>query len=224
MDKREFKDRLYERFAAVAKAMASPKRVELLELLAQAERTVEWLAQATGMTVANTSQHLQVLRGARLVDTRKEGLHVHYRLASPAVEALWGSLRAVAEDRDAEVERLVRAYFGDRDGLEPVVMTDLLDRARSGEVLLIDVRPVEEFEAAHIAGARSVPMSALDDLAAELPAGAAVVAYCRGPYCVFADDAVRILRERGVDARRLEGGLPEWRAAGLPVASGRAAD
>lgn len=221
MEKREFKDRLYERFAGVAKALASPKRIELLELLAQTERTVEWLAQATGMTVANASQHLQVLRGARLVEARKDGLYVHYRLASPAVHALVRSLHAVAEERDAEVERLVVSYFGDRDGLEAVGLDELAERARRGEVLVIDVRPPEEFEAAHVAGARSVPIDALDRLVDELPPGGPVVAYCRGPYCVFADEAVRRLRERGIDARRLDGGLPEWRAAGLPIAFGK---
>ncbi|MFZ5480830.1 MAG: ArsR/SmtB family transcription factor [Myxococcota bacterium] len=221
MEKREFKDRLFERFAAVAKALASPKRIELLELLAQTERTVEWLAQATGMSVANTSQHLQVLRGAQLVDARKEGLYVHYRLASPAVHDVHRALRAVAEERDAEVERLARSFFGDREGLEAVAMTDLLARARSGEVVVIDVRPAEEFAAAHVAGARSVPLSALDELAGQLSGEVTVVAYCRGPYCVLADEAVRRLRERGVDARRMDGGLPEWRAAGLPVERGR---
>jgi rhodanese-related sulfurtransferase/DNA-binding transcriptional ArsR family regulator len=222
MDRREFKDRLYERFAAVAKALASPKRVELIELLAQTERTVEWLAQATGMSVANTSQHLQTLRTARLVDVRKDGLYAWYRLASPAVHGLYTGLRAVAEERDAEVERLVRSFFGDRDDLEAVAMDDLLDRARRGDVVVIDVRPPEEFVAAHIAGARSVPLSGLDGIAGDLPRDRVVVAYCRGPYCVLADEAVRRLRDVGIDARRLDGGLPEWESAGLPVERGEA--
>lgn len=219
MEKREFKDRIYETFASVAKALASPKRIEILELLGQAERPVEWLAHATGMTMANTSQHLQVLRGARLVDSRKEGLYVHYRLASPAVYALYLGLRGVAEERDAEVDRLSRAYFGDRDGLDAVGMTELLERAQRGEVVVIDVRPPEEFATAHVAGALSVPLSHLDAALVDLPRDREVVAYCRGPYCVLAAEAVRRLRDAGLDARRLDGGLPEWRAAGLPVAT-----
>lgn len=219
MNKREFKDRLYESFASVAKAVASPKRLELLELLAQAERTVEWLAGATGMSTANASQHLQILRGAGLVEARKDGLYVWYRLASPAVFELSRTIRAVAEERDAEVDRLTRAYFGDRSGLDAVSMAELLERAERGEVVVIDVRPPEEFASAHIAYARSVPLSDLD-AATDLPRDRPVVAYCRGPYCVLADDAVKRLRAAGFDALRLDGGLPEWRAAGLPLASG----
>lgn len=222
MNKREFKDRLFERFAAVAKALASPKRVELLELLAQTERTVEWLAEGTGMSVANTSQHLQTLRTARLVESRKEGLYVHYRLASPAVHQLYANLRSVAEERDAEVERLVRSFFGDRGELEAVAMDDLVERVRRGEVVVIDVRPPEEFEAAHLSGARSLPLAALDAAIGELPRDRIVVAYCRGPYCVLAEEAVKRLRYVGIDARRLDGGLPEWRAAGHPVEGGEA--
>ncbi|MFZ5475897.1 MAG: ArsR/SmtB family transcription factor [Myxococcota bacterium] len=221
MDKRAFKDRLYERFAAVAKALANPRRVEMLELLAQTERTVEWLAGATHTSVANASQHLKVLRAARLVEARKEGLYVWHRLASPAVHDLVAGMRAVAEEQDAEVDRLVHAYFGDRDALEAVEMAELLARARAGEVVVIDVRPPEEFDAAHVAGARSVPMEALDAIAGELPRDVPVVAYCRGPYCVLADEAVARLRAQGVEALRMEGGLPEWRAAGHPVERGR---
>lgn len=219
MDERDFKDQVYERVALVAKALASAKRVEIVELLAQAERTVEWLAEATGMSVANTSRHLQVLRGARLVESRKSGLYVHYRLASPAVGALHAAVRDVAAERDAEIEGLVRAFFGDRAGLDAVDMRELLERAERGEVVVIDVRPPEEFAAAHISGARSAPLPDLDALTATLPRDRAVVAYCRGPYCVLADEAVRRLRAAGFDARRLDGGLPEWRSAGLPVAS-----
>ena len=219
MDKREFKDRVYERVALVAKALASPKRVELVELLAQTERTVEWLAEATGMSLANTSQHLQVLRSARLVESRKDGLYVHYRLASPGVGALHAAVRDVATERDAEIDRLVRSFFGDRSGLDAVDMGELLERAERGEVVVIDVRPPEEFAAAHVVGARSVPLADFDAFTATLSRDREVVAYCRGPYCVLADEAVKRLREAGFDARRLDGGLPEWRAAGLPVAS-----
>jgi rhodanese-related sulfurtransferase/DNA-binding transcriptional ArsR family regulator len=219
MNKREFKDRIYERIAAAAKALASPKRVELLELLAQTERTVEWLADASGMSLANTSPHLQVLRGARVVESRKDGQYVHYRLASPAVVDLYAAVRAVARERDAEIDRLVGSFFGDRSGIEAVGMAELLDRAGRGEVVVIDVRPPEEFAAAHVLGARSVPLSLLDAAVADLPRDQTVVAYCRGPYCVLADEAVKRLREAGFDAHRMDGGLPEWRAAGLPVAT-----
>ena len=222
MDDREFKDRLFERFAGVAKALASPKRIELIELLAQAERTVEWLAGATNSSVANTSQHLRVLRVARLVEARKAGLYVHYRLASPGVHELWRGVRSLAEERDAEVDRLTQSFFSDRSDLQAVAMTDLVGRMRRREAFAIDVRPAEEFAAAHILGARSAPLATLARVAAELPRDRTVVAYCRGPYCVLADQAVRRLRKRGLDARRLAGGLPEWRAAGLPVARGPA--
>ncbi len=217
MDKRTFKDGLFGRLAEVAKALASPKRVELVELVAQCERSVEWLAVETGMSVANTSQHLQILRTARLVDSRKRGLYVLYRVAGPDVAGLLGAVRLVAERRDGEIDRLARAYFGDRDDLEPVRIVELLERVRTGAVVLVDVRPAEEYAAAHIAGARSAPLDALDALAADLPTGTPVVAYCRGPYCVFADQAVERLRALGFDARRLDGGFPEWWAAGLPI-------
>jgi rhodanese-related sulfurtransferase/DNA-binding transcriptional ArsR family regulator len=220
MDKRAFKDRVYSSFAEIAKGLASPKRVELVELLSQADRTVEWLAGATGMSVANTSQHLQVLRGSRLVESRREGSHVFYRIASPAVASLLLELRRAAEDRDAEIDRVVRAYFGDREGLDPVPMSDLLGRVDRGEVVIVDVRPREEFAAAHIAGAIGAPLDELAATADQLPSDRVVVAYCRGPYCVLADEAVRYLRSRGFDARRLDAGLPEWRDAGLPTVAG----
>lgn len=220
MDQRAFKDRVYSSFAEIAKGLASPKRVELVELLCQADRAVEWLATATGMSVANTSQHLQVLRGARLVESRRDGSHVIYRIASPAVSRLFLELRRTAEDRDGEIERVVRAYFDDRAGLEPVPMGDLLGRLERGEVVVVDVRPREEFATAHIAGAIGAPLDELPVAAEQLPADRVVVAYCRGPYCVLADEAVRYLRSRGFDARRLDAGLPEWRDAGLPTAAG----
>lgn len=219
MDKRAFKDGVYERVAAVAKALASPKRIELLELLAQAERPVEWLADATGTSVANTSQHLQVLRRAHLVATRREGTFVWYRPASATVEVLSGALRAAARERDAEIGQLLRGYFGDRSGLDAMDLSEVVARAARGEVVIVDVRPPEEFAAAHVAGAWSAPLEHLDRVAASLPRDRVVVAYCRGPFCVFADEAVQRLRAAGFDARRLDGGLPEWRTAGLPVAT-----
>jgi rhodanese-related sulfurtransferase/predicted transcriptional regulator len=217
---REAKDRLYEQFARAAKAVASPKRIELLDLLAQRERTVEWLTQATGMGVANTSAHLQVLRRAGLVDSRKEGTNVWYRLAGDEVAAFVTSLRAVARSRLAEVDRVVRDYFSARDALEPVSRDELVERAGRGDVVILDVRPREEFAAGHIPGALSVPLDELDAALARLRKRTHVVAYCRGPYCVLAPQAVERLRAKGFTARRLVDGMPEWRLAGLPVAVG----
>jgi len=217
---REAKDRLYEQFARAAKAVASPKRIELLELLAQGEHTVEALAHATGMAVNNTSSHLQVLRQAQVVDTRKAGTKVFYRLAGDEVAAFVVALRDLARSRLAEVDRVVQDYFVARDNLEPVERAELLDRATRGEVVILDVRPREEFAAGHIPGALSVPLDELDVALARLPKRAQVVAYCRGPYCVLAPQAVERLRARGFKARRLADGMPEWRLAGLPVAVG----
>lgn len=219
MEARVFKDGVYGRLAGVAAAMGSPKRIELIELLAQAERTVEWLAQATGMSVANTSRHLQVLRAAHLVASRRDGSFARYRLAGPGVEALLDAVRRVAEAQDAEVERLVRSYFGDRSELEALAPDDLVERVRGGDVVLVDVRPAEEFAAGHLPGAISVPVDRLDELGPGLPVDRPVLAYCRGPYCVFADRAVAWLRQAGHEARRLSIGLPEWRAAGREVES-----
>lgn len=220
MEGREAKDRLYEAFAATAKAVASPKRIELLDLLAQAERSVEALAQATGTGMTTTSAHLQVLRHARLVGTRKEGTRVFYRLAGDEVAAFVVSLRGLASSRLAEVDEVVRDYFDARDSLEPVSRGELVERAERGEVLILDVRPREEFTAGHIPGALSVPLDRLEDTLARLPQQAQIVAYCRGPYCVLAPQAVERLRARGFTSRRLADGMPEWRLAGLPVAVG----
>ncbi len=220
MEGREAKDRLYEAFAATAKAAASPKRIEVLELLAQGERTVEALARATGMGVTNTSAHLQLLRHARLVDTRKDGTRVFYRLAGDEVAAFVAVLRDLARSRLAEVDQVVRDYFGARDALEPLSRSELVERAERGEVVILDVRPPEEFAAGHIPAALSVPLEHLDAALARLPRRAQIVAYCRGPYCVLALQAVERLRARGFQARRLADGMPEWRLAGLPVAVG----
>lgn len=220
MEGREAKDRLYEQFARAAKATANPKRIELLELLAQGEHTVDALARATGMGVTNTSSHLQVLRGARLVETRKDGTKVFYRLAGDEVAAFIVALRDLAHARLTEVDSIVRDYFDVRDALEPVDRAELVERASRGEVFVLDVRPRDEFAAGHIPGALSVPLEELDDVLARLPKRAEIVAYCRGPYCVLAPQAVERLRAKGYKARRLADGMPEWRLAGLPVAVG----
>jgi rhodanese-related sulfurtransferase/DNA-binding transcriptional ArsR family regulator len=220
MEGREAKDRLYEQFARTAKAVASPKRIELLELLAQGEHTVEVLANATGMGMTNTSAHLQVLRQARLVETRKQGTRVNYRLAGDEVAAFVAALRDLARARLAEVDRVVQDYFAARDALEPISRAQLVERAGRGEVVILDVRPTEEFAAGHIPGALSVPLDQLDAALSRLPKRARVVAYCRGPYCVLAPQAVQRLRDKGFQAHRLVDGMPEWRLAGLPVAVG----
>jgi rhodanese-related sulfurtransferase/DNA-binding transcriptional ArsR family regulator len=216
---RAFKDRLYAQLARVGKAVASPHRLELLELLAQGERTVESLANETGMSTANASQHLQALREGGLVEGRKQGLFVHYRLSDPSVLDLSNALRTVAERRLAELERVVRDHFGERSDAEAVSMEQLLERARSGKVIVLDARPVSEYAAGHIAGAISVPIDELTERLGRLPKGKEYVAYCRGPYCAYADRAVALLRESGRRARRLAQGFPEWRAAGFPVES-----
>jgi rhodanese-related sulfurtransferase/DNA-binding transcriptional ArsR family regulator len=214
---RAFKDRLYGQFARVGKALASPRRLELLELLAQGERTVDDVATEVGLSMANASQHLQALRDAGLVESRKQGLFVHYRLADDSVAALSKAIRTVAERRLADLDRMVRDHFGDRSQSEPVAMKELLARARSGKVVILDTRPASEFAAGHIAGALSVPVDELKRKLADLPKTKEFVAYCRGPYCVYADRAVEMLKQSGRRARRLDGGFPEWKLAGLPV-------
>jgi rhodanese-related sulfurtransferase len=214
---REFKDRLFEQFARVGKALASPKRLEMVDLLAQGERTVEEIARETAMSVASASQHLQVLKGARMVEARREGLYIHYRLADEDVFRTWLAVRALAESRLAEVDRVVEAYLEDRGALEAVDATELMERLSDGNVVVLDVRPGEEYRAGHIPGALSVPVDALEAALQTLPRDREMVAYCRGPYCVFADEAVALLRSRGYRARRLRQGLPDWRAAGMPV-------
>ena len=217
---RDFKDALFTQFAQIAGAFASPKRIEIIDLLAQGERNVEALARQAGLAVANTSRHLQVLKAAHLVAFRKEGLQVFYRLADPMVFRGYRALQELSEARLAEVGRLVDEYFGSADGLEPVEKEELLRRARRRDVVVLDVRPPEEYAAGHIAGAVSIPLAELEKRLNELPPGRQVVAYCRGPYCVLAAEAVRLLRKRGVDALRLKEGYPEWRDANLPVETG----
>lgn len=215
--KREFKDQLYEQFARIGKALSSGRRLELVELLAQGERTVEELAAETAMSVANCSQHLQVLRSARIVDVRRQGLYAKYRLADESVLRLWLSLREIGQKRLAEVPQLVDAFLKDRRTLESLTSHELRARMKGNSVVVLDVRPLLEYEAGHIAGARSVPVSELDKRLKELPRKAGIVAYCRGPYCVFADEAVSLLRSRGFRAVRLAGGFPDWKAQGFPV-------
>ncbi len=220
MGNRQFKDALYGQFGRIGKALGNPHRLELVELLAQGERTVEALARESGLSLANASQHLQVLREAHLVEARREGLYAFYRLASPEVSAVVRSMRRLAEAHLAEVDRLVATYLKDRDSREAVERKELLARLREGHVTVLDVRPDEEYRQGHIAGAISIPVDALEARLKELPRGREVVAYCRGPYCVYADEAVRVLRARGRKARRLADGFPEWQAAGLPVEAG----
>lgn len=215
--KRAFKDEIYEQFARIGKVFSSARRLELIDLLAQSERTVEELAEGTEMSVANTSRHLQVLRRERLVRRRKEGTYVYYSLAGKEVYRAWRALRVLGESRIAEIEDTVERYLTDRDQLEAITTEELEARMENEEVIVLDVRPEEEYRSGHIPGARSVPVDRLEDRLEELPEEEEIVAYCRGPYCVFSDDAVRRLQSEGRMARRLEGGLPDWEAEGRPV-------
>jgi rhodanese-related sulfurtransferase len=218
MGDRAAKQALFDEFARVGKALASGRRIELLDVLANGERTVEGLARQLGLSVANASQHLQVLRQAGLVAARREGTSVHYRLAAPEVFELWRALRTLASSRLAEVERLAAAYLGARDQLEPITRQELARRLADGdELVVLDVRPTEEHAAGHLPGAVSIPVAELRRRLAELPRDREIVAYCRGPFCAFAHEAVAVLTDAGLTARRLEDGLPEWAAAGLPV-------
>jgi rhodanese-related sulfurtransferase/biotin operon repressor len=208
---------VFANLARVGTALSSPTRIEFLELLAQAERSVEQLATLTGTTVANTSQHLQKLRQAGLIVGRKDGLYVFYRLAGDEVVQMLSAMSRVGEAYVAEVEQIVRLYFAHKDELEPVPAKELLERARKGLVTVLDVRPPEEFAAGHVPGAINIPVHELEKRLKDLPRRKELVAYCRGPYCLMSYEAVSILRKKGLKARRLEAGLPEWRAAGLPI-------
>lgn len=211
------KYQLYERFADVAKALSHAHKLELLELLAQRERSVEALAKVAGLTVANTSRHLQQLRRAGLVVSRKEGLYVFYRVAGDDVIDLLRCLRRTGQRHIAEVNEVVVGYFNDRDSLEPVSRQELMQRSKDGLVTILDVRPGEEYEIGHIPGALNIPLNEIEQRLSSLPKGQEVIAYCRGEYCVLAFEAVAALRKKGFSARRLEEGYPEWKAAGLPV-------
>ncbi len=208
---------LFEQFARIGQALSSGPRLELLELLAQGERSVDALAQLSELSVANTSRHLQQLRQAGLVVTRKEGQFVHYRLAGDEVVRLLYALGAVGETYSAEVERLVKTFLTDKDSLEPVPAEEMLLRARKGLVTVLDVRPAQEYAAGHVPGAINIPLPEINKRLHELPANREIVAYCRGPYCLMAFEAVAFLRKKGRKARRLQDGLPEWRLRGLPI-------
>ena len=216
---RRFKDTLYEQFARLGKAISAPKRLELMDLLCQGPRTVEALAQQASMSVANTSRHLQVLRAARLVEAEKKGLFVEYQLASEEVCRFFLTLRSLAEARLAEVDRVAREYFEERGAMEAVEGDELLERVKKGEVTVLDVRPPEEYRAGHIPGAISIPVGELRARLKDLPKSREIVAYCRGPYCVMAVEAVTLLRKRGFQAVRMEQGVADWRARGWPIES-----
>ena len=218
---RAFKDAIYEQFARIGKSVSSPKRLELLDLLCQGERTVEVLAKESGLSIANTSQHLQVLRAARLVEAEKEGLFVIYRLADQTVCEFFRAMRVLAESRLAEVEQIKRRFLEGREGMEPVDREALLKLVREGAVTVLDVRPVEEYNAGHIPGAISLPLKELQLRLSDLPRDQEIVAYCRGPYCVLSIQAVEMLRAKGFQAVRLEEGIQDLRAMGFPIAEGQ---
>jgi rhodanese-related sulfurtransferase len=215
--KQAFKAELYGEFARIGKALSSGRRLELLELLAQGERTVEELARETEMSLANASQHLQILRQAQLIEGRRAGTYIHYCLRDERVLRLWLSLREVGEKQIAEIERVVSTFFEDRAALQAMTSTELRERLKSGSIVVVDVRPEREYRAGHVQGARSIPVEELEARLRELPKKRTIVAYCRGPYCVFADEAVRLLRERGYKAVRLEEGFPEWKMRGFAI-------
>lgn len=219
---RRFKDAVYEQLARIGKATSAPKRLELLDLLCQGPRTVELLAGEAGITIANASQHLQVLREARLVEAEKQGLYVEYRLADDAVCAFFLSFRDLAEARLAEIQEITRAFHAEKGTMEPVASDELLRRVKKGEVTVLDVRPTEEYLAGHLPGALSVPMSELKARLKDLPKNRDIVAYCRGPYCVMAIEAVEVLRKRGFKAHRLEKSVADLRVRGWRVATGTA--
>ena len=218
--KREFKDQLFEQFARIGKSLSNGHRLEILELLAQGPRTVEAVSHQTGLSIANASQHLQILRRSNLVSVKREGLYAEYRLASEDVLQMCISIRRLAERHLSDVQRLVETYLSSRERLEPISCQDLLQKLKEKNVFLLDVRPREEYEAGHIAGARSIPVAELKAQLKEIPRKREIVAYCRGPYCVFADEAVALLALRGYRAVRLREGFPEWKSQRLAVEFG----
>jgi rhodanese-related sulfurtransferase len=216
-NKRQFKDQLYEQFARIGKALSNPHRLEIVELLAQGERTVEELATEANLPIANASQHLQVLRAAQLVDVRRDGLYAYYRLSDERVFRVWQALRDLGELQLAAVNRLVQSFLQDRSPLQSITTAELLEQMKTGDVVILDVRPELEYRAGHIPQARSIPFDELETRLNEVPRKQEIIAYCRGPYCVFADEAVTLLQKHGYHARRLVEGLPDWQALNLPV-------
>ena len=220
MADRSSKEALFDAFAEVAKALASGRRAELVDILSQGERSVDELATEIEQSVANTSHHLRAMGKSGLLRTRREGTRIYYALASERVGELWGAVRDVAAEHVAGIDHLASAYLGSSDGVEAMTRQELTRRLRRRDVLVLDVRPVAEYDAGHIPGARSVPPDEVRKRLRDVPDEIEIVAYCRGPFCVYANDAVRALKRRGVNARRLEDGFPEWRRAGLAVATG----
>ena len=220
VDSRGFRTSVFEQFARVTSALSSPRRLEMVDLLAQSERSVEDLARMAGLSVANASRHLQILKAARLVDVRREGTYAYYRLADDRVFRAWRAIRDLADARLTELAHVVRSFREDLNGAEPVTAAELLGRMHSGDVVIIDVRPEEEYRVLHVAGASSVPLGRLEAALEDLPPDKEVFAYCRGPYCLLSDQAVALLVANGFRARRMEFGLPDWKDEGLPVESG----
>ena len=217
---RQFKQAIHEQLAKIAKAMSSPHRIELIDILAQGERSVEELANETALTIANASQHLQALREAHLVATRKDGVRVYYRLADLSVYRLLQTIRDIAESQLAEVSYIMNTYLGDRESLEPLTANELSARLYDKNLMILDVRPYLEYEQGHILGAISIPINELESRLNELPIEKEIVAYCRGPYCVFADEAIEILMKHGYQSRRIDTGFPDWKIANLPIRTG----
>lgn len=217
MEKRAFKNKVYQQLANMIKAMSNPHRLEILELLAQGQFSVAEIAEETNITGANASQHLQVLKQAQLVSTRREGNHIYYSLAGESVYKAWKALRELGIERVAEIERVLRQFRESRNSLEILSSSELVKKMKQGDITIIDVRPEEEFKEGHIAGALNIPVDQLSNKADELPADQEIVAYCRGPFCVFADDAVELLQKKGLNAKRLDEGYPEWKLEELPI-------
>ncbi len=217
MKAREFKDLIFQQFANIATAFSSPKRLEIIDILEQGEKDVETLSRQISATFANTSRHLQILKNARLVESRRDGVRMHYRLADEKVFNCWKSLQSLAENRVAEIREVLRDFLGERNAMNAMSKEELWSRIESNDVIVLDVRPEEEFSSGHIPGAISIPLSELRERLNEIPHDLEIVAYCRGPYCVLSPEAIKILLDEGYDASRLEEGLPEWREAGLPV-------
>lgn len=217
MDKREFKDKIYNELAKVSNALSNPRRLEIVDLLAQGEKTVEKIATATGISTANASQHLQVLKGGNLVEIRREGNFIYYRIADQKVLEIWRLLRQLGTERIAEIEKVIKDFRADKTIFESVTIDELLIKIKKQNVILLDVRPKEEYNSGHIKGALSIPIENLESSLKLLPKNAEVIAYCRGPFCVFADEAVKILLKKKYKAKRLEEGFPDWKLKGLPI-------